>query len=62
MRVRVRVCTDQGWSTWEAQAPAGSDLECYALPRDVCRAKFWSQKLGLVIPAGRALIWQKVED
>jgi hypothetical protein len=58
MRVKVSVCHPEGWETFGGDVADGSDRECYALPKDACRAAFWSGKLWITIEPGRALIWE----
>jgi hypothetical protein len=61
MRIRIRLATADGWETIDGEAPDGSDVECYALPRvngeAACRAEFWTEKMGRHIPRTRGMIW-----
>lgn len=61
MQIVVRVATAIGWNTYYGDVPDGSDLECYALPKERSRSRFWSDKMGRTIPEGKALVWHKPE-
>lgn len=62
MQIIVDVCYEppRGWNIFQGEAPDGSDAECLDLPKESCRAEFWSNKLGLEIKPGIALIWRKL--
>ena len=62
MRILIRVAVDEGWETIIADAPDGSDTECYALPKvdgePADRIAFWERKTGRTLPrGGRGMIW-----
>lgn len=44
-----------------ADAPEGSDLECYALPKDADRFAFWRRKTGDDRIKGHAMVWQVID-
>lgn len=60
MRIEINVATERGWLKFVGDAADGSDVECYALPKGASRAAFWSKRLGVRIPEGRAMIWRVV--
>ncbi len=60
MKIRLSICTEDGWQTVDIDVPAGSDEECYALPKSADRLLFWEQKSGVSLPRGRTWTWESI--
>jgi hypothetical protein len=61
--IELRVGNQYGWFSAVLRAPAGSDVECYALPKNACRLDFWNRKMGTPFTTPyRALVWRVADE
>lgn len=57
-QIRVNVCTELGWQSFDGRAGKEEIAACYRLPKTECRARYWGTILGVSIPLNyRALVW-----